>query len=101
MNIVDYKLGEYYYCLFETKRIFPDDPENSEFSWSITRGKVESKGIQLIDDEPVPYVEVAGGQRIRITHVFKTVEECIVNMTRGALDSMQLDKSPEVLPPAE
>lgn len=101
MTIRDYKLGEYYYCLFETARLRPEDADNSEFRWSIIRGKVEAKGLQLQDGEPVAFVEVAGGQRIKITHVFKTVEECIANMTQAAVDSMRVDKSPEVLPPAE
>ena len=69
------RLGSHCWCVIKTSIIDPEKTEKPEFLIHLSRGYVQSKGIQLDDNgKTIAFVEIAG-QRVKASHVFKTAAQ--------------------------
>lgn len=69
------RLGSLCWCVIKTSVIDPAKTEKPEFLVHLSRGYVQSKGVQLDDDgKTIVFVEIAG-QRVKASHVFKTAAQ--------------------------
>ena len=69
------RLGSHCWCVIKTSVVDEAKTDKPEFLIHLTRGYVQSKGVQLDDDgQPMLFVEISG-QRVKASYVFKTAAQ--------------------------
>jgi len=75
-KLMEIRLGAQYWCVIKTS-VVDETHKKPEFLVHLTKGYVQSKGVQLDDDgKAVLFVELSG-QRVKASHVFKTAAQAI------------------------